>query len=631
MFELNKKNTNLLILTFGSIIFLFKWYLSFSNFAEDISSKIIFESVGDGYYYFPDLKLFADFNLNKSFDPFIEGLKNVTIPTGSFFFHFLFYLIFKELSFIILEFFFIIIFIIIFYKISRLLGFERIKSLTIAFVLFNLPILFQLFGIDNIEYMRVLYSNFYSLRFPRPMVSNIFFFIFILFILKVKKENKLNKKNSLIFGCISGFTFTSFYHFFILEQLFIAFALLYIFRLNKIKNIKKNNKNIFLYIISFLIISSPTLLNMFFSEIDFLERSGFTILDLKQKLFLLKYLFFKLFKIQFFVTFLITTLLFIMINVNRNFQVIKILNPLFILFYLSIISPFIFILISPTYFSMGHLFNDIILIITFLLYFFLILLILNFLLKKTLYYKFINYFSFLFLLMCLFANINQTNINYNNNQLNEENLTQRNEFNSIVRIIKKINILKQNDIALLTFDNRFLVWSILNDIEYLNIINGLFISKKNEMIENDLINTFKYLNLNKEDFHTFIKNKKLSYWRYRNENIKNLFWMKYQANSLSTFNGSKNFDKEVLEFINKSSPLMSQQLIMPNDEIDRFIAKFNSETSTPYVNPHIIIINKNNPVLIKSNVDLNSFCKSFEGKFYDFYYSLNLSKKCINK
>ena len=52
MLELNKKNTNLLILTFASIIFLFKWYLSFNNFAEDISVKIIFESISDGYYYF---------------------------------------------------------------------------------------------------------------------------------------------------------------------------------------------------------------------------------------------------------------------------------------------------------------------------------------------------------------------------------------------------------------------------------------------------------------------------------------------------------------------------------------------------------------------------------------------------
>ena len=93
MLEQNKNNTNLLILTFGSIIFLFKWYLSFNNFAEDISTKIIFESFSDGYYYFPNLKLLADFNLNNSFDPFVEHLKNITIPTGAFALHFIFYFV----------------------------------------------------------------------------------------------------------------------------------------------------------------------------------------------------------------------------------------------------------------------------------------------------------------------------------------------------------------------------------------------------------------------------------------------------------------------------------------------------------------------------------------------------------
>ena len=151
------------------------------------------------------------------------------------------------------------------------------------------------------------------------------------------------------------------------------------------------------------------------------------------------------------------------------------------------------------------------------------------------------------------------------------------------------------------------------------------------MIENDLINTFRYLNLDKEDFHEFIKNKKISSWRYRNENIKNLFWMKYQANSLSTFNSSKNFDKDVLNFINESSPLLSQQLIMPNEEINRFLVKFDSKISSTFAKPKIIIINKDNPVLSKSIIDLDKFCKSFEGKFYDFYYSFDLKTKCINK
>ena len=161
-------------------------------------------------------------------------------------------------------------------------------------------------------------------------------------------------------------------------------------------------------------------------------------------------------------------------------------------------------------------------------------------------------------------------------------------------------------------------------------MNGVLVPKKHEMIENDLINTFKYLRLSVKDFEKFLENKKLSTWRYRNENVKKLFWMLYQANSLITFNDSKDFNKEILEFINNSSPLLSQQLAIPNDELQRLIKKFDFEKVSNFSDPEIIIINKKNPILIKSNIDLDDFCKKFEGKFYDFYYNLNLDSNCIS-
>ena len=106
--------------------------------------------------------------------------------------------------------------------------------------------------------------------------------------------------------------------------------------------------------------------------------------------------------------------------------------------------------------------------------------------------------------------------------------------------------------------------------------------------------------------------------------------MKYKANSLSTLNNSKNFDKEILDFINKSSPLLSQQLIIPNEEIERLLLKFDTKEIIPFNEPHLIIINKKNPVLIKSEINLNNYCRSFVGEFYDFYYNFDLNSKCIN-
>ncbi len=630
MFQSNKKSITLLIGFLSLGFFLFKWYLPFENFEENINTKVIFESLSDGYYYFPELKSLVNFNLSNSFDPFVKNLGTIAIPTGAFFLHFIFYLIFDVWCFIILEFFFITIFIVIFYKISRLLNLDRLQSVAVALILFNIPFFFELLNLNNVQYFNVIFSEFYSFRFPRPMVSNIFFFVFILFVLRLNKNKIFTKKNSIIFGTISGFSFTSFYHFFILEQLFIISFLLINFKSEIIKELRKNIKYVFLYIFSFLIISSPSLINIYFVEGDYLERLGLISLNFEKKIMLIKYLFFKLFKIQFLIVFILSIILFVIINFNKKFFIFKKLNIFLIFFYLSVISPFLFIITTTNSFSQIYLFNNIIIICAFLLFFFTTCLIIDSIFKKNLFLKLGNIFAILLIITSVFINIYQTKNNYNKINLSNENLVKREEFNLITNTIENINNLKKNDITLLTFDNRFLTWSILKNIKYLNIINGVFVSKKNEMIENDVISVFKFLELNREDFTEFIENRKLSEWRYRNENIKSLFWMRYQANSLITFKNSKNFDKKIVKFINNSSPLLSQQLILPNEEIERLLFKFDSNLSTSFSTPKIIIINKNNPVLARSNINLNKYCKSFDGKFYSFYYSFNLYSKCIN-
>ncbi len=630
MSEYKKNNINLFIFIFGLIFFFTKWYHPFVNFNEGIESKIIFESVSDGYYYFVPFKALANLNLNSSFDPLIKNLGTITIPTGAFILHFIFYSIIGSYSFVILEFIFILLFLIIFYKISRLLNLSRIQSLAASLILFNIPILFQMLNLDNLEYFRIIFSEFYSLRFQRPLVVNIFFFLFILLILKAEKKIFFTKKNFLIFGFITGLSFTSYFHSFILEQLVLIIFLIYKFKFQLIKKLQENINCIFYYILLFLIASLPFLINMNFASSDFLERNGLIIFDYEKKIILFKYLYFKLLKIPFLATLFFSIFILILINTKKGFLKLKKLNILFIIFYSSIISPFFFIIISPKFFSHFYHFNNLILSCTFLLFFFVAVLFTKFFLEKKLSVELINYIAFSLLLVLVIGHLYQSNKNYKFNSLSGEKFAERIEFNKIVNIIESRNILKKKDINLLTFDNKFFVWSVLNNIKYFNIVNGVLVPKTHEMIENDLINTFRYLKLSKNDFKEFIKNKKLSYWRYRNDNITNLFWMRYQANSMVTYKNSKNFDKEILEFIKKSSPLLSQQLAIPNEEFNRLILKFDTTNFLSFTNPSIIIIDKRHSILKKSIIDNKTFCKAFEGKIYDFYYSFNLNLNCNN-
>ena len=70
-----------------------------------MSVRIIFESVTDGWAYYPLIKYLAFFEFNNSFNPFIEDLKIVLIPFSGIFIHSIFLKIFGYSTFIIIEFF----------------------------------------------------------------------------------------------------------------------------------------------------------------------------------------------------------------------------------------------------------------------------------------------------------------------------------------------------------------------------------------------------------------------------------------------------------------------------------------------------------------------------------------------
>ena len=71
---LRNKNINT-ILIISIFLFSIKWILSFYFFKENLSVRIIFESVTDGHYYYPLIKYLAFFEFNNSFDPHIDNLK----------------------------------------------------------------------------------------------------------------------------------------------------------------------------------------------------------------------------------------------------------------------------------------------------------------------------------------------------------------------------------------------------------------------------------------------------------------------------------------------------------------------------------------------------------------------------
>ena len=258
--------------------------------------------------------------------------------------------------------------------------------------------------------------------------------------------------------------------------------------------------------------------------------------------------------------------------------------------------------------------------LTFFVFTIFLFLILLTILKKYLIFK-----NILLSLITIFLLTIFTFDNYNLNKLKSLN-TKKIDNNELIKEIKRINIKKNTSI--LTFDHDVQTNLIFHGYTNFDFIVGVFTSSNDAIIENQLISMFKFFKLNENDFLKFIENK-TDEWRYINYNIGKTFYMKYQANSLITFNDSKDFSKKELKFIYDSSPFNSQQLIIPQFEIDRLINKFKNSSDYPIISPNLVILNSNDEFTTKINLDNKFYCMKQINQTYKVFYNKVLNSECL--
>ena len=613
---LNKKIFFLFFLSI--LLFLSKWIFSFSFFDENLDVKIIFESVTDGKYYYPLIKYLAELNFNNSYDLSISNLKIIPLPIAGIIFHSIFYKIFGIVSFIIIELFCIFFFLLIFKKIFSHF-FSENNSIIFSLLIFILPSIIILLNLENFPYISLLENNFYTLRVPRPMISSLYFFTFIYLMVTMYMSEFYIKKNFIYLGVILGLTLSSFYHFFFIEVIAFFLLLFIKFRRNLIKEIYKKFYLYSLLLLFFVITVTPFLINLFLHENDFTSRQCVFELDLNKKLFLIKHYLINYLRPKFLILISILTFLTFLSNKLRITNY-KIVNIFFIIFVSCILAPILFVSLSSKSCVLYH-FNNLTIVWAFILLFILCTVFLQNVVNIKINNKSRNLLIIFFISIYAFTSFEKIN-DFSKDQPKN---TYRKEFQQVTSIISDAFDLSKS--SLLTFDNDIMIWSIINDIQYLNLVNGLFISKTDEMIENDLINSFKFLNLNSGDFVNFIQNKKTS-WRYINFNVSDFFFYKYQANSLTTFKNSSDFDTDVILQIAKSSPLLQQQSIIPNFELSRLKNKFLNSNFNFFNEPDIIILNKNKEIFSQIKIDKTKYCNLFNGKKLTLYVSRDQKNNC---
>ncbi len=615
--NINKNQVYQIIFVITIFLFLPKWILSFIYFDEDITLRIISE-VSDTTY-FPLIKSFSEFDLSPSYSEDLKELKLVAFPFLSLIINSIFFKVFASYSFIILEFLCIFLFLVIFYKLFSEFRFNNLTSILFStFLYFVTYLIFDLSLLDNniLKKINLNFQTFYSLRFPRPIISNLFLFMFILISSKFYLSEKINLKLMFYNVLIMCFTLHIFFYLFIFQLVLIYIIYQIKFKFTILSFLKKYFKEHLIFII--LIIFSILIFQyqLYYAEPEYSKRIGYFSVDLEQKKILINYLINFFGKIEFIALFLINTLLYFLFKSS-------IIRIFYIFFISTIISTIFFLIIYNKGIDYYHFFNWI-LASGFLTIIISSLLFLNnkFLINLNSSKAFKIQF---FLLVLILFYFNLSSIFKQINVYDKYN-SQRIEQNELSVFFDENTKLLNPKYEILIFDYNFSLWLILNNYNNLSLVPVSFwTSKKTSTIETELISAFKIFNLSKIDFINFLSNK-IKGKRIKNAFVQKLYDRTYLANQIKIFDSKNLYTFKEKEFIKNSSPLISHQLIIPQNEIDRLKDKF--ENTDINISPDIIILDNFDYVFNKNSLKINEFCTIYNSEKYKVLVSKNLKPSC---
>ena len=604
------KKNYYLYLTFVSLFTLsIKWVLPILDGETNLNSLVLFNL--EDTQYFPIVYSLAEFNFSPTYLDNIES-KIIGFPILGAFIHAIFFKFIGVYSFIFLEYIFQIIFLITLFKVILNIFEDYKKSF---YFLIYLLLAYSLLGVFSIYLDSNIFKNLYHLfdnnfgtRYPRPLITGILIFLALHLILDFKKQLFKSFENTYVIkiSIVLGLLLNTFFYYFVI----FSFLLCIIFLTNINKKIfsKILLKRLSLFVLVFLIFVTPFVLQNIYSEPDYSIRIGLIEISNEKRFFLLTYLLKKLLSLEFFPFLLVACLSFYYSN-NYLRKYTEKLNIIFYLIISSILSTIIFISFSPGIISIYH-FVDIILF-SLMLYFLLILFTGTYQFLNTT--KFFNIFFseraiiiFIFIFLTLDALYVANNFKKNNESIKEAAMLE----NFLVdKNIKNTNLkLFSNDRIASNF------W-LLNNNSNLLISDGFTNSLKNSQIEYNYINNLKHFGFSEKKFKDFISFGKSE---VRNKFFLRLFIYRYQANSLYTYSGKKQYTSDFHDVITNTSPFRAQNQIIPEDEKRRILDLFINHKVDSDLTADYIIINYS---LISEYFEIlnNEYTEIFSTKNYKVY------------
>ena len=617
-----KNNFSLFVAIYAFLIVAIKWSITFYIFPnENHLNKIIFE-IPD-IYYFPYLLNILEFNFSPDYLDTYKSDSLIPIPFYSIFIHTIFYQIFNIYGFLIIEFFSLILFFLIFFNIFQKINLNNFLSFSLIMVIFLLPLIFEDISkhISNEINLSVI-SNLYSFRFPRPVITSLYFFWGLYLAIKYSLKEKNDIKDYILIGTCLSLCFVSYYYHFV--NLVILFFIIFFKKyFNNKKFLNENIKYLLISIVFFIILSLPFLILLYLTENDFSLMMGFIDLDFEKKFKLMHYLSGKIISAKFLFAFTIVTLSFLYLFKSKNKFNNQALLIVYLFFVTSIISPFIFFILSPGASEISNFLNWIVInaILTLLIF---ITAFIELLFDKSNHRKILNFKILRFIPSCLMVVFFlYFQIDHYGQLKKKRNDNFRYELAQLQNLYEQKNFELDN---ILSFIPEVQVWWMLNGRNKFTTIGASFTSLNFDQLEKSFIDNVKFLNVSEEQFQKIISNKKTS-WRYDNKYLKYFSWYRYQANSLVTYQNTTDFEDDELKYISKSRPTKGMQIIIPKFEIKRLINLYrNHEIKDNFNEPDLIILENSSQISEYSIINGQTYCRLNEYKFLRVYIKKNDNK-----
>lgn len=582
------KSYNLRLFIISFLLILIKYFVSFYfDLSEDLFFKIFRLAESDFETYALIVENLSRFDLKTDWSLILESEKIIGFPFFSLLIHSIFFNFFGYHSYIFLEVFFYFLIILLFFRIFFLIQNNyQIAFITTISLFLSIEILSTLMNLTNSNFFFILWlpiAEFIGQRFPHPLVTSVYFFIFFYTSIKLVKSkiNYIKPKYVYIIGISFILLINSFFFHFIKASIFLFILSIYKYKNNFFKIIKLNSSSLFKLFFLIFIGFAILLLQLHFAEEDYSSRLGTYQINLDDKLLILKVLTKKLLQFE---ILLIISLVFLGRVNYKKMRIIDtdVLNyDIFLIFFIAcLISPFLFVIFTNTSIYLYYFWSA----VKFSGFLYIFILCMRLFSLPKIFSK-ISSISFFLIFILLFSNI------YNNYQKQIKTDYQLVEDRKEIKIylfennyINTKDVLFSNDYPImhtwLNFKNEKLIYT-----------HGFASSYSDEILENLKFNYFKMLNLDISLFKKMLTEHEEDV-EGRNT-FASTFGYKYSVNSIRHKKPIKaEYNANLMNRILKISPLVQYNHFFSNSEKSRLIKKYNNFTIDRKLFPNLFIMRK---------------------------------------